>query len=362
MDGGDDAGLSDGRVRLQSGAGTLLNPGNNQTLSVTFTPDDKNDYTTATDSVSINVLPAAPILIAPGSPIPPGPTVSNPIQTFRWNQVTDATTYMLYVWDITAGGWIPTNLISGSATGYTLSGLTAGHYGWYMCAFDGSDWSPQSKEYYFTIASDTTPPTPNPIAWSKNPYATSSTSITMTAKIAKDPSSVEYYFHNMTISGHDSGWQTSRTYTDTGLTPGKKYEYEVKTRDMSPNRNKGKYSTPRWATTLSAATHGTMAKSVGTDAIVNKDALQTAVASPTATTSQAANANDAALTQSFLSSSAAVSAPAARIARPANSAVPALMAALSKTANATQQSSMRTLVVRTPVDEAIRELTTKLRS
>ena len=38
--------------------GTVLNAGNNQTLSVTFTPMDKTDYTTASDSVSINVAKA----------------------------------------------------------------------------------------------------------------------------------------------------------------------------------------------------------------------------------------------------------------------------------------------------------------
>ena len=232
--------------------------------------------------------------------------------------------------------------------------LPVGHV---PCA--GSVKSPLSAEYYFTIAKDTTPPQPNPIAWSKNPYATSSTTISMTAKIAKDPSGVEYYFHNMTISGHDSGWQTSRTYTDTGLKPGKTYEYEVKTRDMSPSHNKGKYSLPRLAKTLSAATHGTMTKSVETGAILNKDALQTAAASPALTTSQAAN--DAALAQPFLSSSASASSPAAGIASPAYSVAPALMTALSMTADTTRQWSIRAFAVRTAVDEAIREFAVALR-
>jgi probable HAF family extracellular repeat protein len=39
-------------------AGTLLHAGNNQALSVTFTPTDTADYTTATATVSINVLRA----------------------------------------------------------------------------------------------------------------------------------------------------------------------------------------------------------------------------------------------------------------------------------------------------------------
>ena len=41
-------------------AGAVLQPGNNQTLSVTFTPTDSADYTSATSTVSINVVFSAP--------------------------------------------------------------------------------------------------------------------------------------------------------------------------------------------------------------------------------------------------------------------------------------------------------------
>ena len=43
-------------------AGTLLQPGNNQTLRVTFTPTDTADYTNATAMVSINVVFSAPCI------------------------------------------------------------------------------------------------------------------------------------------------------------------------------------------------------------------------------------------------------------------------------------------------------------
>src|SRR4029077_4152435 len=43
-------------------AGTVLNAGVGQTLSVTFTPTDAANYTTATKTVSINVLKAAPVI------------------------------------------------------------------------------------------------------------------------------------------------------------------------------------------------------------------------------------------------------------------------------------------------------------
>src|SRR4029077_6769476 len=43
-------------------AGTVLNAGAAQTLSVTFTPTDAANYTTATKTVSIDVLKATPVI------------------------------------------------------------------------------------------------------------------------------------------------------------------------------------------------------------------------------------------------------------------------------------------------------------
>jgi hypothetical protein len=45
-------------------AGTLLNAANDQTLSVTFTPTDTTDYTTAQGAVTINVIPALLMITA----------------------------------------------------------------------------------------------------------------------------------------------------------------------------------------------------------------------------------------------------------------------------------------------------------
>src|SRR5207237_7337419 len=45
--------------------GTVLNAGLGQPLSVTFTPTDSTKYTTATASVSINVLKATPTITWP---------------------------------------------------------------------------------------------------------------------------------------------------------------------------------------------------------------------------------------------------------------------------------------------------------
>ncbi len=99
---------------------------------------------------------------------------------------------------------------------------------------------------------DTTAPTPNPMTWSTEPYATSSSSITMIATVANDSSGVEYYFAETSGNpgGSDSGWQDSTTYTNTGLQAGTPYTYKVKARDKSTNHNETGYSSPKSATTL----------------------------------------------------------------------------------------------------------------
>ena len=96
---------------------------------------------------------------------------------------------------------------------------------------------------------DTTPPTPNPMTWATEPYATGSTSIRMVATTASDPSGVEYYFTCTAGGGHDSGWQDSTTYEDTGLQPNTQYTYTVKARDKSVNHNETAASTAKSATT-----------------------------------------------------------------------------------------------------------------
>ena len=41
---------------------------------------------------------------------------------------------------------------------------------------------------------------------------------------------LEYFFHNVTIAGHDSGWQSDVTYVDKSLSANTLYTYEVKAR------------------------------------------------------------------------------------------------------------------------------------
>ena len=93
------------------------------------------------------------------------------------------------------------------------------------------------------------PPSPNPSTWATVPYATGPTSIAMVATTATDPDGVQYYFHCLTAGGHDSGWQASPMYVDTGLLPGTTYSYQVKTQDDSANHYTGNYSVSASATT-----------------------------------------------------------------------------------------------------------------
>lgn len=85
---------------------------------------------------------------------------------------------------------------------------------------------------------DTTPPTPDPASFSSAPAATSDTVITMTATLGTDASgTVEYLFAETTgrAGATDGTWQTSRIYTDSGLSPETTYAFTVQMRDGEGN-------------------------------------------------------------------------------------------------------------------------------
>jgi subtilisin-like proprotein convertase family protein len=140
-----------------------------------------------------------------------------------------------------------------------------------VCAYDMFYWqkwfyyvyqSDQSKgrwvdwaRYLADAGIDDMPPSPNPMTWATQPYATGQTSIRMVATTASDVNGVvEYYFDE--TSGNpgasDSGWQDSPTYEDTGLESGTMYTYRVRARDKSPNQNTTDWSSSESATTGSA--------------------------------------------------------------------------------------------------------------
>jgi len=88
-------------------------------------------------------------------------------------------------------------------------------------------------------AADTTKPTPNPMTWANEPAATGQTSISMTASTASDETSaVEYNFTCVTGGSgcSSSGWQSSNSYSATGLVASTGYTFQVKARDQADNQ------------------------------------------------------------------------------------------------------------------------------
>lgn len=74
---------------------------------------------------------------------------------------------------------------------------------------------------------------PVPVPYIKTIEANSPNTITMTSSQSYDDSGVEYYFENLTIEDHNSGWQQSRTYADKNLVPDTTYCYRVRARDKT---------------------------------------------------------------------------------------------------------------------------------
>jgi hypothetical protein len=88
------------------------------------------------------------------------------------------------------------------------------------------------------------------MTWAVEPNATSFDTITMTATTATDISGVEYFFANITDPNHNSEWQDSTTYTDTGLVNNTQYTYAVIARDKSVDLNETGWSDQASATTF----------------------------------------------------------------------------------------------------------------
>ncbi|MBW8014971.1 MAG: hypothetical protein FVQ82_02215 [Planctomycetes bacterium] len=83
---------------------------------------------------------------------------------------------------------------------------------------------------------DTDAPTPDPATFASAPAADSDTAISMTATTGTDASGpVKYLFTCTAGGGNSSSWQTSASYTDSGLTASTQYTYTVTMRDALGN-------------------------------------------------------------------------------------------------------------------------------
>jgi len=146
-----------------------------------------------------------------------------------------------------SGGWQSSPI-------YTDTGLTTGtQYSYRVKARDARHNETGWSFVGYAVAQvppDTTPPSPNPPTWKKEPYGTSTHSIAMEANPASDPCGVEYYFEfvqyipDPVVMG-SSGWQSGTVweFSSEGLDPDAYYCcFRFKARDKSPNHNETNWS------------------------------------------------------------------------------------------------------------------------
>jgi autotransporter-associated beta strand protein len=128
-----------------------------------------------------------------------------------------------------------TNSVSTNLFNISLSALADGPYTNYATVTDSVSSNATSSTNTFTLAPDTTAPTPNPMTFAVAPASINETTIVMTATTASDPSSpVAYFFENVSNSAN-SGWVTGTVWTNSGLTVSTAYGYTVKARDALSN-------------------------------------------------------------------------------------------------------------------------------
>jgi hypothetical protein len=164
----------------------------------------------------------------------------------------------------------PTPSVAGTNQSMTVSGLTAGTT--YYFAIKTSDEIPNTSaisnvvSLATTATPDTSPPTPNPMTFAPAPANDSASQISMTSTTGSDATTpVNYLFTNDNSScgantgtgGTSSSWQSSTSYSDSGLQANKCYGYTVTARDsVSPTPNTGSASSIS-STYTSANTPGT---------------------------------------------------------------------------------------------------------
>lgn len=151
------------------------------------------------------------------------------------NVGTDASGSVEYYFTCTSGGGHDSGWISSNR--YTDCALTLGASCSYtvMMRDRWGNTTATSSSGNVSATADSGAPTPNPATFAYGPVGTSTTSINMTAtKGTCSGGLVEYNFTRVSGTGGpaSSGWQSSPTWTATGLTSAQSYSYTVQMRNI----------------------------------------------------------------------------------------------------------------------------------
>jgi len=146
--------------------------------------------------------------------------------------------------------WI-TNLYSDAVISQKIDGLIPETLYFFYVEAENSQEYDMGRTGSFVTLAEKVPPIPHPAVWLVRPDQVNTTSIVMTADIARDISGPEEYAFDFVSSptggagGSDSPWQFYPSYTDVGLNPNHQYGYRVKAHDGQGNETA--YSPVRYA-------------------------------------------------------------------------------------------------------------------
>ena len=195
------------------GAGTILGVGS-QTLSVTFTPTDTTDYTTATATVQLTVNQATPAALTTPTP---GSTFAGPSVTFTWTLGYGPTAYQLWLGTTGVGSHNLYESGATKATTVTVSGLPTYGVTVYARLWSEISGAWQSADYTYTeagtpVAPVLTAPAPGSVL--------SGSSVAFTWTAGAGPAAYQLWLGTTGVGSqnlYDSGATTATTETVSGL-------------------------------------------------------------------------------------------------------------------------------------------------
>lgn len=197
---------------------------------------DSSDYAkTSTYTIKVGQC-ATPSALSGPSPVDGATDVS--VNTdLNWANSTNTEYYEVWLRE-NSGSWV--HLGDTETSSWNLGTLNqATHYEWFIAA--NNICGTRIYVYWDFTTEDNTAPTPNPMTWTTPPYETSTSSISMVATTASDPTTPITYFFDFYTSptgggeGTDSAWQSSISYTDSGLSTNHQYGHRVRARDGDDN-------------------------------------------------------------------------------------------------------------------------------